>query len=74
MKQVHKICQFLLDYASVACKTKRRRCKECPATKKLPSDYSGSSMCIVEAGEFLNMVKMGNPLGLKRPKRKRAGK
>jgi hypothetical protein len=65
MKTVHKVCHMLLKWEAVRSDERPpRECKECPARTNIEG-HVGTLMCRLQAQEFVNIVKYGNPWGKK---------
>lgn len=68
MRTVHKVCTMLRRHEAAANDyAKPKACLKCPASEPVVNGrYRGTRACRVQAQEFVNIVKTGNPWGKKR--------
>lgn len=71
MKTVHKVCTMLRKHDSLHHENNLGPCKQCPRWEK----FHGRTVvagCRVQAEEYVNIVKFGNPWGKKYQRTRRS--
>lgn len=65
MRTVHKVCYMLHSWNTANNPDGEGWCDECPAWEKDKNYGRVQAMCYGRATEFVNIVKVGNPWGVK---------